>query len=549
MIDAVKDFGCSTSIDNSVPLQAAIDAASQGQNPQKVYLAGASIPYRTWKPIRIYKGITLQGDGPQATVLQSGLGQNPVLVVAPPTSQIGAPPIGSDDIGPFYPFDGTNTYAYDLGMDHGIDVNGLSQFCVEAHIRCTPNVPGGPNIIVSSSGRRASSEAINSAFAIGTQGITGGGGILIAWLTVNGQKYSLNSGSVVLAVGQIYHVALAYDGTTIRLFVGIPGQQSFLVASTVVSGTVTQQYTEDVIFGPSSQDWPYCTLLNACFVGHVYSLRISNVARWTAPFITPNSPLSMLDGNSLLCLNPGYSTFDMFIQATDHSYLPVRWLNKSLVAGVGNVQIRDMGIGGASGLLMMYAQNCILDNVDIGNSGRYNLHGWNNCFNNAVNSSRIGGARLGFVGSIASGPWNFSGKSFMLGGKCPFVLANGSISADELNMVPTSETQDVMVMKSCGGNSTLKATLQIDAETGDGTILLDSLLNFLLLGGAIDALSKVPLTINGGNGGIISGADFEGSAANMLKIMNAPVNPIVLQGCSKPNAAAWADNMAAVKIT
>lgn len=546
MIDAVKDFGCSTSIDNSGPLQAAIDAASQGQQPQKVYLAGASIPYRTWKPIRIYKGITLQGDGPQATVLQSGLGQNPVLVVAPPVSVIGAPPIGTDDIGPYYPFDGTNLYAYDLGMDHGVDVNGLPQFCVEAHIRCTPNVPGGPNVIVTSSGRKSSSDAISSAFGIGTQGVTGGG-ILIAWLTVNGQKISLNSNQV-LSVGQIYHVALTYDGATVRLFLGIPGSSSVVAASAPASGPVTQQYTEDVIFGPSSQDWPYCTLLNACFVGHVYSLRISNVARWTAAFTTPAPPLPQLDNNSLLCLNPGYSTFDMFIQVTDHSYLPVRWLNKSLAAGVGNVQLRDMGIAGASGVLMMYAQNCRLDNVALNNSGRYNLHAWNNCFNNSVSSSSIGGARLGFVGSIASGPWNLSGKTFMLGGLCPLALANGSLAADELNLVPTSQTQDAMVMKSCGGNSTLKATINIDAETGDGTVLLDSLLNFLLLGGAVDALSKFPLTINYGHGGSLSGVDFQGSAASMLKILHEPASPIVLQGCSKPAAAAWADNMAAVKI-
>lgn len=551
MINAVTEYGCQAVVgfDNSAALQAAIDEASASGNAQTVYLPGATHAYQTWKPIRIYKnGVTLCGDGPEATVLQLGGGHGPVLVCAPTVSLMGAPPIVTDSVGAAYTFDGTNSYAYDLGMDYGIDLNNLSQFCVEAFINPGPAIPGGPNILVSSMGRRLSTEPVTCAFSIGTQGATGGQGTILATLNVGGQSYSLDGG--LISVGQAYHIALSYDGSAIRLFVTPLGNPGVLAASSTASGNLSQALTEDVIFGPPSQDWPYCNTLASSFVGNVYCLRISNLARYTAAgFTLPSIPLGT-GPNSLICLNASWPVYDMFIQSTTASYIPVRWLKKVTVGSVAYHCLKDIGIGGLGGVSWQYTQNSLISNVHFKCNGRFGLHAWNNCFNNTLSDVQCyAGARIGIAASLASWAWASQGKLFINGGLYQLVLANGSLNAQDLDFQPSPVTHDVALFKAVGGNSTLTAgAISIDAESGEGSLYLDSQYDFKIGGGSIYALTKVPLVINSGQAGLIEGTDFRTSANSMISIPNAPVNPIALLGCNKPTNAAWADNLNSVRV-
>jgi Concanavalin A-like lectin/glucanases superfamily len=515
-------------------LQPVIDAAPIGA---KIYIPGNVLPLRTRRPIRIYKPLTLCGDGPGATVIENGIGLGPCSVCAPPVSQIGAPPFGTDVNGNYFPFDGTNTYAYDVGADYGLSIDGWSQFCVECWVMPTPHIPGGPNWIISSMGRRLSTDSITTTFSLGTAGLTGGGGIALASLNVNGTLHSLAGGS--LSVGTITHLALTYDGAVIRLFVN-----GALVASTPASGPITQSFYEDTIIGPSSQDYPYATLLNACFVGNLYSIRVGNSARYSSAFTPPGIVLSG-DGTTKFALNANPPT-DMFVQTYDHSWLPITWLNKSTVAGTGNIKIQDIGFG--SGVLWHYTEQSSVDRVEFNGGDGYGWDCRNNCFNNSARDIQFkGNARVNWLARIAAGPWNLEGRTFIEGGKILLAMANGSVSSGDFELVPVSQTIESALIKRASGDASFNARVSIDAESGEGALTFDDM-HQVILEGQPQSLTKPPVTINAGGGSILIGCDFNSSAPVMIHVPKKPVNPIKILGGNIPTGSAWADDMTAVEV-
>lgn len=170
-----------------------------------------------------------------------------------------------------------------------LDVNGLSQFCVETFYKGTGN--GGNGTFVTSSGRLVTPDTLTSAFFLG--------------IFIHGARSTIHlstTGTVTLSGGVIddnavHHVAMSYDGSTVRLFV-----DGVAVSSSAGSGSVVQGCAEDVSVGVQVSVIPAQTQNFGNPNGVLDSLRISKTARYTADFTAPTAKLSS-DTNTLALLN------------------------------------------------------------------------------------------------------------------------------------------------------------------------------------------------------------------------------------------------------
>src|SRR5208337_780386 len=108
-------------------------------------------------------------------------------------------------------FDGTR-YWLNLRDSATLDLNGLSALTVEAFVKPTAANDGQ---IVASSGRFLASSPPTQAFSL--QMVSSQ---LEGRLTLGGTTYIVDSGSSnTLAVNTVYHVAMSWNGSTIRLFI------------------------------------------------------------------------------------------------------------------------------------------------------------------------------------------------------------------------------------------------------------------------------------------------------------------------------------------
>lgn len=530
--------------DASTALKAAHDAIAgyaPGPYPTLVIPQGH---YRFYQPALCQWDIpsTIEGDGRQATTLEF---INGPFLVAPNTSAF-APVMGSDSDGSYYVMSGDSSQglqsqSFDLGIDRNLQVNGLAQLSIVSFLKFT-NFRGGPQMLVSSMGRKLSTDPVTSAFYVATEQSGANTGYLQCAMTINGTQVTISGGSLV--TGQLYMVVLLYDGTNVSLYLGIPGQMPQLIQSHPASGAVTQPYSESTLFGYSCQDWPFATLMHNEVDANVYELFITNKAETNLVSNTTPHPLFQnFQGSWLAALRSVDGSSGAWICTADHQWIPARYLLKVFTSGVGGFTLRDLSI---NNMMWSYVQNSRIENVDFNGAGARQFEAWNNCFNNSLDSVQIlGGSRFGFIGSVASGPWNCKGKIFVQGGTVPFVLANGSLVGSELELVPNSATVDAAVFKAVGGDTVLKTTINIDAESGEGAVLIDGFETFDI-GGAIQSLTKSPLVINGGKSGTITSANFTSSNSVMIHIPNAPSSKIRVIGGTMPQAAQLTDNANAV---
>ena len=555
-LDLVKDFGGQANnlgFDNSPALNAYLTEITS-------LARGAAVPslnipagkYRFYQPAlcQIPMACKIKGEGRNATMVEF---VNGPWLVAPPASQLGTPPMGTDTTGSYYILSnstsmGLQSASYDLGIDHALSLDGKSAISINCWCNFTSFV-GGPNAIFSSSGRRLAGEPITSAAFLGTQEFTPTTGYLQAHLQVGGVSIDLNSSaSTALVTGQPYLVSLTYDGSTVSLWQGAYGQPLQLAASKPATGTITQPGTESMILGYSCTDWPFATLLNNQAGVNVYQFTITDHAEWMAGQTTPASIYNLFTGHNLVGLN-AWASSGIWIQSLQHQWLPVRYLLKVFSAGVGSVDISEMTIGG-SGMQWMYTQRSRLDRVTFQCAGTQSFGAWNNCYENDFHAVEVlGGSKLGFWASVACGPYVISGGMRIIGSRYPLVQVNGAMQADQIYFAPSAGTEFVMMAKGAGGNSTFYCShLLIDAETGTGVVLLSGLDQWGIYGGHVDGLGGPPITVDGGRAGYIGPARVSSPAAAMIHVVNKPSTPILLVGATKPDAAAWADDMTAVRV-
>lgn len=199
-----------------------------------------------------------------------------------------------------------------------MQLNGLSAFTVQLFIKPTAITTDFRNHVLESSG---SLTDFNQTKAYEIEIDTSGH--LVGGVNVNGTLTEITSAGT-LTLNTIYYVELSYDGSTVRLFYGIPGATVTLAGSTSASGTVKQGMFEQQPSGGANSAWPHGALNSERMDGAMDSIRFSNIARHTSTFTAPTAKHTF-DGNTLLLENFDNITEDFSIVPTSEgtAYLPL----------------------------------------------------------------------------------------------------------------------------------------------------------------------------------------------------------------------------------
>lgn len=187
-----------------------------------------------------------------------------------------------------------------LNIDSGgsIDLRGLSAFSVDFFVKpttATLSAGAGRYTMVGSRGNLGSTGKETFSVHYIKEG-TGNDDKVGAALKVGSTTYNLVGNTLTRNGSTTTHIALTYDGSTIRLF-----QNGTLTASTAATGTIAAHAVEDVYLGAAPQE-PRGSRLYFALPGDYDGLRISNSARYTAGFTAPTTKPSA-DSNTFLVLN------------------------------------------------------------------------------------------------------------------------------------------------------------------------------------------------------------------------------------------------------
>ncbi len=173
-----------------------------------------------------------------------------------------------------------------------------------------------------------------------------------------------------ITVNAVHHIAMSYDGTTVRLFV-----DGNIVGTQATSGTLVRDREEGLTLANGG-----CAdiAMNTCqtFYDGVLdmdSIRISNIARYTAPFTPPTSKFTW-DNNDIILLNFDQTNSDgsAFYAQTEYGNGGRAWIPFINVGAGGTQYINLSGlgtIGGNFGLLIWNNDHSTYN--DIATTGAY----------------------------------------------------------------------------------------------------------------------------------------------------------------------------------
>lgn len=221
-----------------------------------------------------------------------------------------------------------------------MDINGKSALCVEAFHKTTEQVQV-LDPIVTSFGRWMPSDALSNAFVLCT---SSGKARFTINLSTSG-VITITDPAQTLSDGNVHHIAGTYDGSTVRLFL-----DGALVASSAGTGTVVQGPLEEVIVGATRNNPPEQDQLND-MAGTTFSVRIRDVAGYTAAFTAPNSQLALVS-NTLALLNLDLQRGPMTrIQTSSGDVWSVQRVS-SFTPGMYSFGMRGLTIDSGSGRLI-----------------------------------------------------------------------------------------------------------------------------------------------------------------------------------------------------
>lgn len=238
------------------------------------------------------RGFTLRGAGKYRTALQATYAGPGVVVVG--NAPLAIPTQASLATGA--------GVAYSLGnhrfnLRDCASINGLAAMTVEFFVAPTGGHGGAARVWMDS---RAYLPGMNIpgddefGIQIGAEAAL----TITARMTVGGTMYTVTSTSTIADNGTVYHLAVTYDGTNIKLWFNGTLEDTQATGG----GTVTQTPNQAWTIGRNAYFMPESDNINVCGTGAIDSIRVSNVARYTGNFTAPTAKFTD-DANTVLLCN------------------------------------------------------------------------------------------------------------------------------------------------------------------------------------------------------------------------------------------------------
>lgn len=365
-----------------------------------------------------------------------------------------------------------------------LDLNGSSALTVECFVKIISTTGSGLMAMITSGGRWLRSDTFGQAFQLCVEA----GGRLQGSIKTTTQTYTILD-SVTLSTATVWHAALQWDGSNLRLFKTAPGSTMAQVASTATTGTLVQSSAEDVTLGavlaitPDSFTFNNFALTDAV----MDSPRISKVSRGytTGSGTAPNGKFSK-DSNTAFLAN--FATADQYGPMTRaDTYNGDFWClyrqadpNPVGIKGVGfkGISVYGGGNTGASGIMMGHScDSWHMYEVEM-NAVRHGLFIEPGAYFFEVISFRLdhngqpGG--YGILGSTIAGASAKLSKLDITGGITLVHLQAGGVGID--NAYLQSEPNDTvfpLVLDTNGGSGQTfydVRNLVVNTETGNGSV-------------------------------------------------------------------------------
>jgi len=207
------------------------------------------------------------------------------------------------------------------------------------------------------------SAANNAAFTLGTAwtmeawiyptSLPGSSTIFGRWYaTVNNANYLLYVDSAGAIIGGVYpnataanstsgvikrncwqHVAMTWDGTTLRIFV------NGVSVATTTTGNITADGALDLTIGDNTGG-------GAAFVGYMTDVRlVKNTALYTSTFTPPTAPLTAVSGTSLLLSTTNGAIFDNAMMTNLETLADAQISTSVVKFGTGSLKFDGAGDG------------------------------------------------------------------------------------------------------------------------------------------------------------------------------------------------------------
>jgi hypothetical protein len=367
--------------DEQPAFQAAYDACAAAGGGI-VYAPKPSVGYRFQKPLRAYStnSVRLVGDGKFAPgVAAPGLA-GPTIFACPnyaglPTTASRVPGGG---LAADYRAVADNSRAFDLRWGIGADINGWgttgghaagsSGLCCE--FIYTP-APADASIRTLITGRCTVFPSAGALIPLEVL-VNGTTGVVSATLTVGGAAKAVDTGAFALTMdGTVtYHIALTYDGATIRIFAAPLGASSPVRGSVGATGLVTSDGLCDLKVG-------YSEIFNGPR-GILDEITLSYKPRYVGTFTAPTAKAASLDADARVNVQFGgltdsgrMLTCEKMSGAT-YNFIPIECGEYTAQVTLG---LDDLAVGS------VYAVNCVgIDVRSCSFGGRYGLYLDNNSF-------------------------------------------------------------------------------------------------------------------------------------------------------------------------
>jgi len=529
----------------------AVTSSTSGVQGSTIYFPGGIAPYRYSRvPVINCSNLTMHGDRLASRLLPS-YDFGPPLVIHPPigSGYIAVPTQASLVDGPGNAMTLSRRNQYWISLRDAAEIDGLSALTIEFFTQLSS--VGADGNWIASYGRRTVNENATSALQIGMSA----GGQWSARLNVGGTQYAL-AAPVGLTVDTLYHIALSYDGSQIRLFLN--GTQ---MASQAASGTVTEALTENFTVGPILSGWPEGAVLGNSVDGAVDSIRISNVARYPASFATPSAKFSNDSGTlALLNFDDQYDAFTVgSANGRDHNaHFFLRYTPNN--GAITDVELSDLYFDNGTarcGPMIRKTNASRYRNLEI-RGGTCGLWLQDKDYETQIDyyvfRASTTHTRFDLAFTNASGVSDIV-RPLLFGGRYQFVDAGDQPTVLRSGWFQTESNTIAAILASGSGGQTVKDIRDSAFNSESGGASLEALIILAGVQGSVnlmaDSLQAPPaiaaMKVEGGGhiniiGGLFSGS--ENAPAN-ISIIGELSSPIYLYGVSRtaPNIP-WSDNPA-----
>ncbi len=368
-----------------------------------------------------------------------------------------------------------------------------------------------------------------------------------------------------MTTGVIYHIALDYDGTTVRLYVSpVTDMTSTLAASSAGSGTVVWHPLETIaltalpggMFSAGSG-----SSIFDCADAIIDAIRVSYISRYFAgPFTTPTTkwqPIGDDDAHFILNFDNVYEG-DIIVGLSERVaiYFPLGVAGAEF--GQGGVTIRNLTItcshprGGCS-IFMQAVVGARLEKLNV--SGYIGLLLRNNCFNSTVTDINASGSSdsLANIADLGAGNSNMYDTLKLQTANYPLILLNGSPQVVRNVYLGNWRRFGAVLYGGLISLDSFTVTFEGRSTPGDGGILVGGLFGQINMkssvidsrwipGGGDDTVhSSPPVVISGGAHHTFDGCYFNGLTATSeeIQIRNRPTHPVVVRNGTKEDGSPW----------